>query len=246
MPRQHKPKALECEQRVARALAGLRSGEWATPYQAAKETGASRHTVVRRWAGGKSRTDARETQQKLTAAEEKVLADWITHLTSTGHPARHDFIREMAEEIRNKRSKEIQMRSEIPLGQSWIQQFLKRHPYLQTCISRSIETSRIKEVTKEVVISFYDALKACMEKFQISWENVYNMDETGKTLTYKANSRLCHWYSSGHICCCGFSATEKVSSSTRSSGMDHSHRVCLCGWNINCTIYNLQRGELDV
>jgi hypothetical protein len=62
-------------------------------------------------------SDARESQQKLTATEEKVLADWITHLTATGHPARHDFIQEMAEEIRNQRSN-IQMRSEIPLEQS--------------------------------------------------------------------------------------------------------------------------------
>ena len=118
MPRQRKLKAIEHEEKIARALAGLKSGEWATLYQAARETGASRHTVVRRCAGGKSRSDARETQQKLTAAEEKVLADWITHLTATGHPARHDFIREMAEEIRNKRSNEIQTRLEIPLGQS--------------------------------------------------------------------------------------------------------------------------------
>ena len=117
--------------------------------------------------GGMSRSDARESQQKLTATEEKVLADWITHLTATGHPARHDFIREMAEEIRNQRS-DIQTRSEIPLGQSWIQQFLKRHPHLQTCISRSIEASRIKDVTREVVVNFFNALKACMEKYQIS------------------------------------------------------------------------------
>jgi len=102
MPCQRKPKTIEQDQRTERALAGLQSGEWTTPYQAAKETGACRQTVARRWGGGMSRSDARESQQKLTATEEKVLADWITHLTATGHPARHDFIREMAEEIRSQ------------------------------------------------------------------------------------------------------------------------------------------------
>jgi hypothetical protein len=41
-----------------------------------------------------------KAQQKLTKVEEKVLAEWITQLTATGHPTRHEFIHEMAEEIR--------------------------------------------------------------------------------------------------------------------------------------------------
>ena len=167
MPHQHKPETIEREQRTERALAGLQSGEWTTPYEAAKETGASRHTISCQWEEGISHSDACESQQKLTATAEKVLADWITHLMATGHPARYDFIREMAEEIRNQRS-DIQTCSEISLGQSWIQQFLKHYPHLQTCISRSIEASRIKDVTKDMVVNFFEALKVCMKKYQIS------------------------------------------------------------------------------
>jgi len=141
----------------------------------------AKDTLARRWKGKKSRVEARESQQKLTKAEENVLADWITQLTATGHPARHDFIRELAEEIRRKRHAEIRDFELIPLGKSWVQQFLKCHPHLQTVISRSIEASRIKEVTKEVVINFFEALEACLTKYQISWENVYNMDETGNS-----------------------------------------------------------------
>src|SRR5205814_1713611 len=130
-----------------------------------------------------SRVEAREKQQKLSKAEEKVLANWITRLTATGHPARHDFVREMAEEIRKQRDITIQPRLNIPLGKSWVQQFIKRHPYLETTISQSIEASRIKDVTKEVAVNFFDALEACIAEYQILWENVYNMDETGKGFT---------------------------------------------------------------
>ena len=69
-----------------------------------KETGASRHTISCQWEEGISHSDACESQQKLTTTAEKVLADWITHLTATGHPTRHNFIRKMAEEIRNQGS----------------------------------------------------------------------------------------------------------------------------------------------
>src|SRR5947207_1398580 len=181
MPRQRKAEALEVEQRLAIALEGLQKGEWPTVYKAAKAMKVSKDTLARRWKGKKSCVEARESQQKLTKAEEKVLADWITQLTATGHPARHEFIRELAEEIRRKRHIEIRDFELIPLGKSWVQQFLKRHPHLQTVISRSIEASRIKEVTKEVVINFFEALEACLTKYQISWENVYNMDETGNS-----------------------------------------------------------------
>ena len=86
----------------------------------------------------------------------------------------------MAEEIRWRQGFEI----ELPLGVTWVQQFIGRHSQLKTVISRSIEAAHIKDVTTEVVMSFFDALQACMEKYQIMPENMYNMDETGNICTY--------------------------------------------------------------
>ena len=114
----------------------------------------------------------------LTKSKEKVLGKWITHLTATGHPARHQFIREMAEQIRARQC--IQEENVLlSLGITWVQRFIKWNPHLQTVISRSIEAAQIKEVTPAVITYFFDALKACMENYQITMENTYNMDETG-------------------------------------------------------------------
>ena len=98
-------------------------------------------------------------------------------MTAIGHPARHQFIREMAEEIRARRC--IQEENILlPLGITWVQQFIKRNPHLQTVISHSIEAAQIKEVTSVVITNFFDVLKACREDYQITTENTYNMDET--------------------------------------------------------------------
>ena len=201
MPRHRKPESVEEEERLAIAMAGYRSGEWKSVYLAAKEMKVSKDTLGRRLLGKKSRAEAREAQQKLTKAEEKVLAEWITRLTVTGHPARHEFIREMAEEIRRKRTGKIDSFQLTSLGSSWVQQFLKPQPHLQTVISRSIEASRVKEVTKEVIVSFFNALEACMAEYQISWENVYNMDETGIVYTSLTKCRLCCRHSTNFLCC---------------------------------------------
>jgi hypothetical protein len=179
MARQSRGPPPTTDNKVKQAIVGIAFKHWDSVYATAKGVGMSAKTLTRRLNGGKSRVEAREEQQKLIKTEEKVLVKWITHLTATGHPARHAFIRDMAEEIRQQRGPEMGI--ELPLGSTWVQQFIGRHSQLKTVISRSIEAARIKDVTIEVVMKFFEALEACKEEYQITLENMYNMDETGNT-----------------------------------------------------------------
>jgi hypothetical protein len=86
----------------------------------------------------------------LTKAEEKVLTNWITRLIATGHPARHEFIREIVEEIRNKQGEEIQPHLNILLGKSWVQQFIGQHSHLKTVILYSIKASILRQLQKRL------------------------------------------------------------------------------------------------
>jgi hypothetical protein len=227
---------LTLDEKVKWAMRGLAAQRWLTPYAAAKALGMSRKTLERRMSGGKSRTQAREVQQMLTKSEEKVLGKWITHLTATGHPARHEFIRDMAEEIRRRRGIQEDIVG-LPLGVTWVQRFIKRNPHLKTVISRSIEAARIKEVTSEVVSNFFDALKTCMDDYQITMENVYNMDETGIIChCYQANCRLCNWCSTDFICGSGFPPSKEISGTTWTAGMGHRCGMYLCRRKFYCTL----------
>ena len=87
--------------------------------------------------GGKSTAESREPQQILTIAEENALAECITHLAITGHPPKHAFIRELAEEIRSTRLRNQNDPSNVPvpqlaIGDSWVQCFIHRHSDLVT------------------------------------------------------------------------------------------------------------------
>ena len=135
---------------------------------------------MRRINGGKSCADAREHQQLLSKGQEKALVGWITQLTATGHPARHEFIRELAAEIRKQvDNADDSPRTDLPIGVEWVPQFINRHPYLKTQLTRSIEAARIKDITKEAVENWFTQLQETIEKHQITLENIYNMDETG-------------------------------------------------------------------
>jgi hypothetical protein len=182
MTQRKSEKASRTEEMIQEALAGLASGVYATPYHAAKVLGLSRATLIRRINGGKTRAEAREPQQKLSKAEEKALEEWIVQLTMTGHPAKKEFIREMAEEIRNRRYAEIENASNvIPIPLSWVGQFMTRHPHLRILMARSIESARIKDIIVAVIQEWFMQFQATVEGNQITLENMYNMDETGKS-----------------------------------------------------------------
>src|SRR2546423_15337421 len=91
----------ESDKRIKRALDELSKGTDKSIHAVAVANKASYTTVLRRLNRGKSTTESRESQQILTIAEENVLAECITHLTNVGHPPKHVFICELAEEIRS-------------------------------------------------------------------------------------------------------------------------------------------------
>jgi len=61
----------------------------------------------------------------------------------------------------------------------WPQRFLHRHPDLATTISRTIELSRLKETAHEAIEDWFNIFEETIAEYQISVENMYNMDETG-------------------------------------------------------------------
>jgi len=240
-------KAAETDAKVKAALEGLSNGLYSTPYAAAQALQLSRGTLHRRLAGGKSRSEGKENQQNLTHAEEQALARWITHLTATGHPARHGFIKEIAEEIRRSRHAPSATPVSYPdLGDAWVPQFLSRHPSLQTTLACAIESARIKEVSSGSVLTFFAVFSSLIKEYEISVENIYNMDETGIPTHYSIDSdRIYGWRKSNQLCCSRFSPPSKVSSTTRTAGMDYSNRMYLFRWIINSPDDNLQRKEFD-
>ena len=99
MPHRKSEKGAETNAKVKAAIKGLSKGLYSTPFATAQAIQLSRTTFHHQLGGEKSCAEAKENQQNLTHAEEQALAKWLTHLTATGHPACHCFIKEITEEI---------------------------------------------------------------------------------------------------------------------------------------------------
>ena len=91
------------EERVQKAVNGIRSGIYKSSYHAAKELRIKAKTVQARMRGRKSRVQSHEDQQALSNIEELELVRWITQLTVAGYPPQPSTFKAMAETLRQRR-----------------------------------------------------------------------------------------------------------------------------------------------
>ena len=184
MTRAIDPLAIEYEARLQEAITAVHKKQH-TCNSAAIAFNVRRRTLYDRVNGNrKPRNKAHESDQLLTEAEEKELVRWITRLTATGYAPRHATLREMAEEIRKRRVKQINSDDMIlikydGIGKHWIHRFLRRHPELASVKPRSIDAPRVKDTSPERLTKWFEDLRTTIEEFNIRPKNMYNMDESG-------------------------------------------------------------------
>src|SRR5947207_12490968 len=93
---------IETDRKIEEALAALALKQFSSVHQATKHFNIDHNTLEHRLAEGKSIIESHELAQLLTIPEETALSQWITRLTTSGYPVSQAFLREMAEEIRQK------------------------------------------------------------------------------------------------------------------------------------------------
>src|SRR6266496_1031100 len=155
MPAHKSQKVAENDKKIQIAIDALLNDKDLSVTEAAKVYGVNHITLSRRFKRGKSIAESREQQQHLSIPEEEALIKWITHMTSTGNPPKQQFIQEMSKHLHNTHAQwenvDISsLISPLKIGDSWVQHFLHQHPELETVISCTIESSRLKETSKKI------------------------------------------------------------------------------------------------
>jgi len=127
------------------------------------------HTVRRRFHGKHlPPRQAHVSQQLLSPEAEKVLVDWITFLSDTGHPLSKRTIWKKAEALCGKKP-----------SKTWILYFLQRHTEVKLGKPSGLDPKRAQAFNKPTVHKHFDLLLKIIHRYEIPVENVYNMDEKG-------------------------------------------------------------------
>jgi hypothetical protein len=88
------------ESRIQDAVAAYKSGTYRSIRAAVNAFSIPPSTLSHRLAGRTSRSQAHDSEQNLSHAEEKTLVRWLRRLTNTGFSTSPALAIEMAEEIR--------------------------------------------------------------------------------------------------------------------------------------------------
>lgn len=185
MTRKSRPDLAAKEARMQSALKSWKANKKQSIGKLAKAYDVCRTTLNNRIKGRKSRREGRQNLQALSPAEENELIRWISKLTITGFSPPQKLVRQMAETIRNRRTRgindaSIRLIQYPPLGRHWVRNFIRRHPRLQTVVGQTIDASRIEGTRSEALRNWFDAYRVeVIEDPNVQMENVYNMDESG-------------------------------------------------------------------
>jgi hypothetical protein len=95
----------------------------------------------------------------------------------SGNPVTHFYIKEVVEEIRMSRT-DVANEYLRPIGTTWLPGFFRRHPHLQTKLSKAMKIARVKDVTKEQIVNFNQDFRRLIHEKNIKHGNIYNCDET--------------------------------------------------------------------
>jgi helix-turn-helix, Psq domain/Tc5 transposase DNA-binding domain len=152
------PEAVPQEERIALAIEAVNASlppSGGKPKlslrQAAKAYGVPRSTLTDRYNGVGTRQEAHEFQQLLSAAQERILADWAKVQARRGVPISPSSLADHASDIAGQ-----------PVGTSWQGRFMERHPDLKTRWTQSLEQCRANNVNRPTVYKFFDILEAVM------------------------------------------------------------------------------------
>jgi hypothetical protein len=156
----------------------------------AKEHGIEKcyKTIINRYNNMRSTAEAHEDQQKLTAAEEAVLVDFLMQSADRGFPQSRRNIAQYANLIRNNRlGKDC-----TQIGDTWVGRFLERHrDGLQMHWSKPLDTQRAQSMNPEAKKKWFELLEEFVVKAGIRPEDLYGMDETGCPPSDQGTERVC-------------------------------------------------------
>jgi hypothetical protein len=145
-------------------------------------------TIINRYNNMRSTVEAHEDQQKLAAAEEAVLVDFLMQSTDRGFPQSCRNIVQYANLIHNNRlGKDC-----TQIGDTWVGQFLERHrDTLQMHWSKPLDTQRAQSMNPEAKKKWFELLEEFVVKAGIRPEDLYGMDETGCPPSDQGTERVC-------------------------------------------------------
>jgi hypothetical protein len=171
----HNAQLAQKEGRIALAVQAYKGGQFSSTKACADAYDLSDATLRRRVKGINARRDSIPINRKLTTTEESTLIEWILSMDQRGLPVRSDSIRQMANLLLQKRSRD----NTLTVGKNWVYNFVQRHDSLESKYTRKYDYQRAKCEDPTIIRDWFRLVQNTIAKYGILDEDIYNFDETG-------------------------------------------------------------------
>ncbi len=168
----------QVEKRLETAKQSFLDGKISTMAQAARDNNVNKGQLRNRLKGIGPRSDRPVNNKRLTDAQELGLCLHIDKMEDIGFPLRIEAIKASANSILARASNNPDVPVE-PVGESWVERFLKRYPEYHVKVQQSLDILRFRAHQPAVIEAWFKKLLEVCEKYHIHPEDIFNMDETG-------------------------------------------------------------------
>lgn len=151
-------------------LRSLNPGENINITKVAKKYGVQRSTLSRRFNGVSGPKEAQYNNQRfLNSQQSDTLIKWVNMLTERGLPPTRQTIANLAKDITG-----------IEPGKNWASRWLQKHSdKLIYRFSSRIDIDRQRADSASKYEKYFTHLRAKIEQYNLSPDQIYNMDEKG-------------------------------------------------------------------
>jgi hypothetical protein len=160
------------EANIINALEALKRDPKLSVRRASKIFNVPHTTIHYRQQGVPARRDIPSKSRKLTDLEEQTVVRYILDLDSRSFPPRKSGVEDMANRL-------LELRGGERVGVNWVTNFVRRHPEIQTRLTRRIDYQRIKCEDPDIYQAWFILVRRTIEEAGIQESDIYNFDETG-------------------------------------------------------------------
>jgi hypothetical protein len=184
MPPRQSSQLAQNEGRIALAIQAFRKGQFRSLKAATDAYDVPYSTAYDRMRGRVSRRDLRSVSLKLTQNEELSLEQWILSMDQRGLSPRVDTVRQMANLLLQKRTREREREqalkvADLTVGKNWVRNNVQRHDTLKSRFNRKYDYQQAKCEDPITIRDWFRLVQNIQAKYGITDEDIYNFDETG-------------------------------------------------------------------
>lgn len=171
------------EEALQHAVHAIQNGRFPSVRRAAEAYGVAHQTLSRRLKGTRPQAGTPPCNRVLTPIEEETIERKILDLDSRGYSPTQAIIRCWASSI-------LKARTGQEVGQRWAHNFIKRHPSLETRLSRRLSNQRAKNEDPQVIMEWFTLVQNIINCHGITEHDIYNFDESGFRLGHCQNTMV--------------------------------------------------------